>query len=77
MAVYNLEGVADLEERIQFAVGLARAGELSAREIETDETAKVFEAIFDAILMHLLPINRYFEEQEKQADTAIQGNTPQ
>ncbi|WP_034996732.1 hypothetical protein [Beijerinckia mobilis] len=72
----------DPHHTINMVLGLARSGELAARRMAEgdgcdDYNARAMEAIFDAIQMHLLPISRHFEEQEKQADAAIQGNTSQ
>jgi len=70
-----LPNIIDPEYRILMALGLARAGELAARQAiggsGCDEyNARAMEAAFDAIQTHLLPIVHYFEEKEKQAEEA-------
>jgi len=73
MPVYNLDVIIDLEERSEFALGLVRAGELSSREIETNETTQVFAAIFDAIWTKLKPISDALEREERKMVAANNG----
>jgi len=68
---YDLEGIIDLKERVDFALGLARAGEFAAREIDTDESVRVFEAIFDSIWTKLKPIAEALEREERTAVSEI------
>ncbi|ACB96747.1 hypothetical protein [Beijerinckia indica] len=61
MANYSLK-ISDLDHRIFMAIGLARAGELAVRQVETTETTRVLESVFDAIFTHLKPIADELEE---------------